>query len=420
MRQTVAYLLAGGMGSRLNILGWSRAKPAVPFGGCYRIIDFTLSNIMHSGIQQVGVLTQYRPYSLMGHIGTGEAWDFVGRSRTVKILPPSTGIDETDWYLGTADAIAQNIDFAQRFDAETVLVLSGDHIYKMDYTPMVEFHNDKQADITIAMMEVPWEETKHFGIAILDDDQKIVKWQEKPKKADNNLASMGVYVFNFKYLRRILSGRDKHDFGKHVIPHALSHDRAYAYLFDGYWADVGTLRALWDTNMDILRPNSGLNLSDWGVRSNYVEEGLRGDRPPSQITSSARIQNSLISFGCRIKGEVKNSIISPGVCIEKGAKVEDSVVMHDSLVDENACLYEVIADKRSTFGKGVSVGTGSPDTPNEKYPDHVYTGLTIIGKEALIPAGIEIGRNSIVEPHVDEKCYSERSVKEGSYIACRK
>lgn len=416
MRKTVAFLLAGGMGSRLNILGWMRAKPAVPFGGSYRIIDFTLTNAMRSGISVMGILTQYRPYSLMQHIACGQAWDMVGRKRTIKILPPSTGINDNDWYRGTADAVRQNISFAERFGAEQILILSGDHIYNMNYAPMIEFHQKRGAALTIAMMRVPWEETHHFGLAILDDNQRIVEWQEKPKDARSNLASMGVYVVDYQFLKSALEGKG-HDFGKNIIPAALKTKEVYAYLFDGYWADVGTLRAFWSTHMDILNPDSALDLNKWKVRTNMEEEGFIGDRPPFKISASARVQNALISCGCLIEGEVVNSILSPGVRVEKGACVKDSVIMHDSVISENVSLFEVIADKRTTFGAGCSLGNGSAEQPNERYPQHLYSGLSIIGKEASIPPACTLYRNTLVEPGTDASRLQGKTFKIGSYVA---
>lgn len=420
MRDCVAFLLAGGMGSRLNILAKTRAKPAVPFGGNYRIIDFTLSNIMHSGIEQVGILTQYQPYSLMQHIRTGEAWDFIGRSRSARILPPSTGINASDWYRGTADAVAQNLDFAKRFNARQVLILSGDHIYHMDYRPMIRFHNKRKADITVAMMHVPWKETKHFGIATVDANQRIIGWQEKPEQASNNLASMGVYVIDMSYLERALRNAKGFDFGRNIIHDAVSKDRVYAYPFDGYWADVGTLRAFWNSNMDILRRDSGLDLCKWHVRTNLDDEGHIADRPPSRIGKSAHIKNSLISFGCHIDGEVINSILSPGVRIEKGARVVDSVIMHDVVIKQKANLTEVIADKRAYFGTGSYVGAGEASQPNEKFPNHIFTGLTVIGKAAQIPAMTKIYRNTIVEPFCGKDVIAAQDLHVGSYIKQRR
>ncbi len=416
MRNTVAFLLAGGMGSRLNILGWMRAKPAVPFGGCYRLIDFTLSNAMYSGIRQIGILTQYRPYSLMGHIGSGESWDLVGRSRCAKILPPSTGIDDYDWYRGTADAVAQNMQFVHHYNAERLLVLSGDHIYRMNYAPMVEFHKEKKAHITIAMMRVPWEETRHFGIGITNKEQRIIEWEEKPEKAKSNLASMGVYVFDVAYLEEALANRTGHDFGKNIIRDAIKARDVYAYPFEGYWADVGTIKAYWQASMEILQPEAGLRLQEWGVRTNFDEEGLKGDRPPSRIGSQARVVNSLVAAGCQIDGYVQNSILSPGVRVEKGAEVIDSVIMQDSCIGAGARLFRVIADKNACFGAGAVVGGEEADDPNEKYPEHLYSGLTVIGKRAAIPEGIKIAANTIVEPHADASSFASITLGVGSYV----
>ncbi len=416
MRNTVAFLLAGGMGSRLNILGWMRAKPAVPFGGCYRLIDFTLSNAMYSGIRQIGILTQYRPYSLMGHIGSGESWDLVGRSRCAKILPPSTGIDDYDWYRGTADAVAQNMQFVHHYNAERLLVLSGDHIYRMNYAPMVEFHKEKKAHITIAMMRVPLEETRHFGIGITNKEQRIIEWEEKPEKAKSNLASMGVYVFDVAYLEEALANRTGHDFGKNIIRDAIKARDVYAYPFEGYWADVGTIKAYWQASMEILQPEAGLRLQEWGVRTNFDEEGLKGDRPPSRIGSQARVVNSLVAAGCHIDGHVQNSILSPGVRVEKGAEVIDSVIMQDSCIGAGARLFRVIADKNACFGAGAVVGGEEADDPNEKYPEHLYSGLTVIGKRAAIPEGIKIAANTIVEPHADASSFASITLGVGSYV----
>ncbi|HEX9652764.1 MAG TPA: sugar phosphate nucleotidyltransferase, partial [bacterium] len=347
MISNLVMLLAGGVGSRLSILGHMRAKPAVPFGGMYRIIDFTLSNIMNSGLDFVGVLTQYKPLSLMEHIGTGMPWDFIGRSRGTKILPPRTGQKESDWYKGTADAVRQNIDFIENRHADRILILSGDHIYKMDYSNLIQFHDNKKADLTIGMMPVPWEDTIHFGIGITDDDNRIIAWEEKPAKARNNLASMGIYVFSGDYLLSLLRSHKEHDFGKDIIPAALEKDRVFAYPFAGYWRDVGTLKAYWDANMDLLDPEvSGLNLATWGLRTNVEEDGRISDRPPTQFLSKSSVTNSVISPGCVIEGKVVNSILSPGVYVAQGAKVLDSVVMHDSRILAGAEVTKCILDKK--------------------------------------------------------------------------
>lgn len=416
MKKTLAMLLAGGVGSRLNILAHARAKPAVPFGGLYRIIDFTLSNARNSGIINVGVLTQYKPLSLMEHIGSGEPWDFVGRMRGAKILPPRTGEKDSDWYKGTADAIRQNIDYIRNFDADQVLVLSGDHIYYMDYSEMVDFHKSRGADLTIAMMRVPWEETRHFGIATIDEHDRIMTWEEKPKQTKSNLASMGVYVFNTDFLYHCLRTIPEHDFGKHVITEVIKTHTICAYPFTGYWRDVGTLFAYWDANMDLLRPGSGLDLPRWKVYTNLEEEGRSGDRPPTRIFDGANVVNSIVAQGCVIEGEVRNSVLSPGVRVGKGAVVSDSVVMHDSVIEQDAALSFVIADKLTRFRPGCRVGFGDRSRPNRRFTDHLSEGLTIVGKLATVPAKVTIGCNCIIHPQSTEISYHSDFVKDGETI----
>jgi len=417
MRKTLGMLLAGGVGSRLNILAQARAKPAVPFGGLYRIIDFTLSNATNSGLSNIGVLTQYKPLSLMEHIGDGEAWDFIGRMRGAKILPPRTGEKDSDWYKGTADAIRQNMDYILSHNPERVMVLSGDHIYHMDYSRMLDYHKNQKADLTIGMMRVPWEETHHFGIAIVDDDHRLTAWEEKPKKASNNLASMGIYVFNTDFLSYCLREIPEHDFGKNIITTVIRTHKVQAYLFEGYWRDVGTLYSYWNANMDLLRPDSGLNLSAWKVFTNLEEEGRRGDRQPTRIMASAAIANSFVSQGCVIEGEVANSILSPGVKVLRGAKVTNSVVMHDVMIEPGAQVDRVIADKLSRFGSQCQVGIGSGKKANKRFPDHLKEGLTVVGKGAHIPAKVKIGTNCIVYPQVVAGDFSAEEISDGGTIA---
>lgn len=416
MRKTIAMLLAGGVGSRLNTLAQLRAKPAVPFGGVYRIIDFTMSNIMHSGLNNVAILTQYRPFSLMRHMGTGAPWGFIGRSRSAKILPPSTGRKNSDWYKGTADAIAQNLDYIDRHNPERVLVLSGDHIYSMNYVPMVNFHKSHQADVTIAMMKVPWEHTKHFGTAIVDTEFRIMNWEEKPNHARSNLVSMGVYVFSTQFLYNILSRANMIDFGRDIIPFALSKNRVYAYPFEGYWADVGTLRTYWCANMDILRKDSGLNLEKWDVRTDVEEEGILGDRLPTYFGPHAVVKDSVISPGCIIEGQVYHSVLSPGVRVEKGAQVWDSVIMHDTVIGAHSYVNELITDKCVEIGKECKIGTGEATRPNKEFPTHNNTGLTVIGKWAQIPPGTQIGRNAIIQTDVKATDFSSKEIPAGEYI----
>lgn len=407
MRRVVALLLAGGVGSRLNILVGYRAKPAVPFGGIYRIIDFTLSNITNSGLSRVAVLTQYKPLSLMHHIGDGSAWDLSGRSRGVRILPPKTGEKDWDWYRGTADAVRQNLAFIMSDQFSEVLILSGDHVYCMDYAPLVQFHRERRAQVTIGVLTVPWEETRHFGTAIIDEENRIVDWEEKSEKARSNLASMGIYVFDREYLIGVLEETRDEDFGKQIIPKALEEANVYGYPFEGYWRDVGTIDAYWDANMDLLKPESGLNLEACGIKTNLAADRLRFDRPPAYIARNANVVNSVISTDCRIKGNVRNSVLSPGVVIEEGAAVSDSVLMHDCLIRRGASVAHCVMDKDVEIGKDARVGEGDVSIVNVRFPDHVYSGITLIGKGARIPTGSKIGTNCIIHPAVKEPGFPE-------------
>ena len=409
-------LLAGGVGSRLSILGHERAKPAVPFGGVYRIIDFTLSNAMNSGLNTVGVLTQYNPLSLMEHIGTGEPWDFIGRTRGAKILPPRTGQKDYDWYKGTADAVRQNIDFIESNASDRVLILSGDHIYKMDYSLLIDFHITNKADLTIGMMTVPWEDTIHFGIAITDESSRLIDWEEKPQKARNNLASMGIYVFNTNYLLHALRSHREHDFGKNIIPAAIESDRVFAYRFEGYWRDVGTLEGYWKANMDLLDINSGLDLSSWTVHTNVEEEGRLGDRPPTFISPESFVKNSIISPGCIIEGRVENSILSAGVFVAKDASVVDSVIMHDSQISSGAQIKESILDKLVKVGENAVLGAGSADIPNKEKPHHLSNGMVVVGKGTEIPSDFKIGKNSILHPKLSTEDYTSSDIPPGETI----
>ena len=394
----LVLLLAGGIGSRLNLLVEHRAKPAVPFGGIYRIIDFSLSNVMNSGFTKVGVLTQYKPLSLMSHIGGGEAWDFTGRTRGIKILPPRTGEKDSDWYKGTADAIRQNIDFIRANPSEQVVILSGDHIYRMDFDAMVSYHQHKKADITIGMMVVPKRDIHQFGTGIINADNRIIDWEEKPAVPRTNLASMGIYVFDTEYLLRTL-GQDRNevDFGMHIIPRAINQDRVFAYPFYGYWRDVGTIQSYWETNMDITRDDSGISPEEWEIRSNPDYGGRPMDRAPARFMAGSKVTASMISSGCIIEGTVVNSVLSPGVHVKKGATVSNAVIFADSTVEEGAVVDLSICDKRVHVGKGAVIGEGPNLTVvNKNFPKHLYTGITLIGKEARVPPGVRIGRNCIV------------------------
>jgi len=417
MKGTAAILLAGGVGSRLNILVRHRAKPAVPFGGVYRIIDFTLSNIGNSSMTSVAVLTQYKPLSLMDHIGDGSSWDMSGRSRSVKIFPPKTGETDWDWYRGTADAVRQNIAFVDAAKGNEIMVLSGDHVYRMDYRDMIAFHREKGARVTIATLPVAWEETHQFGTAIVDDNNRIIEWEEKSPKAKSNLASMGIYVFNRQYLISLLMESKEDDFGHHIIPKALEEKVVYAYPFDGYWRDAGTIQAYWDANMDILDPSSGIDPESWGIMTNINGGGPLYDRPPVSVAGRAEIKRSIISPGCTIEGRVENCVLSPGVHVKAGASVRNSIIMHDCIIRENAQLEHTIVDKEVFVGAGAIIGIGDARIANAEHPKHLYSGLTVIGKGTVIPDGIQIGTNCIIDPML-EACVFPKEVQSGASVLC--
>jgi glucose-1-phosphate adenylyltransferase len=400
-RRTLAMILAGGVGSRLNVLVQRRAKPAVPFGGIYRLIDFPLSNIMNSGIEKVGILTQYLPYSLTDHIGRGHPWGLVGRTREVRILPPHQGTRESDWYRGTADAIYRNLSYVARHDPELVVVLSGDHIYSMDYSRMIDFHLAHGADATIAVRRIPIETAHLFGIVHADADGRIRGFEEKPERPTANVISMGIYVFSADVLiGRLQEATGRHhacDFGHHIFPAMLaSGDRLFAYPDEGYWQDVGTIRAYFDSHMDLLHPEHPLDLRSWRLRAN-LEENRLGDRPPAYLGPHAQVEQSCFSRGCRVEGTVVESILSPGVVVEEGAVVRRSILMHDVQVGAGCVLDEAILDKKVTLGPGVVIGQGE-NRPNQANPKHLDTGITVIGKAASVGAAVRIGRNVAIYP----------------------
>lgn len=418
MKRTLAMLLAGGQGSRLGILSSKRAKPAVPFAGSYRIIDFTLSNCMNSYVPHVGILTQYKPVSLIEHIGTGQPWGYVGRRRLLTILPPYTAENEMDWYKGTADAILQNASFIRAFNPERILILSGDHVYCMDYRKMIEYHKEIGADLTIAVIEVPKKEASRFGIIEVEKDGRVVGFEEKPEKPKGNLGSLGIYVFNTKILMRRLfedaNMSTSHDFGKDIITRMVTIDRVYVYKFEGYWRDVGTLQSYWEANMDLLDEKSGLNIFNWNLRTNPNDREL-GDRLPAYISSRARVRRSMISVGCNIEGKVENSILSPGVIVEEGAVVKDSVIMHDTVIKSGAFVDHAIIDKDVVIESGAEVGVGKA-TVNKLYPNLLSNELVVIGKAALIPQNYKIGKTSIIFPNVSCDDYNSTVIEPGETI----
>lgn len=414
----IAMIMAGGEGTRLSVLSEKRAKPSVPFAGKFRIIDFTLSNCVNSGIFDVAVLTQYRPHSLNAHIGNGKPWDLDRNDGGVQLLQPYQGRRDESWYKGTADAVYQNLSYVRERRANIVLVLSGDHIYKMDYSAMIDYHRRQRADLTVAVMDVPLEETDRFGIMSVDDDMRIVEFTEKPKNRDKGtLANMGVYVFSADVLERRLAGGGEGnpliDFGKHVIPSMINQDRVFAYRFSGYWVDVGTIHSYWETSMDLLNPENTLDLYDqkWVIHTRSEE------RPPAKMGPQSRVSQSMISNGCIVRGQVEHSVLSPGVYVSPGAIVRNSVVMNDAWIGPGAVLDKVIVDKNVIIGAGAQVGYGEDyETPNKAQPDKLSTGETVIGKGAHVPPNIRIGRNVVINADRDEEDFPADEVASGETI----
>lgn len=421
MHNVLTIIMAGGEGTRLSVLAERRAKPAVPFGGIYRIIDFTLSNVMHSGGQNVGIVTQYRPYSLVDHVGLGEAWGFTGFGRTAKILSPHTGGPEKSFYLNTADAIYRNIEFLERFpNATEVLILSADHIYKMDYRPMLALHRQRNAHLTIATQEVPWDETARFGIMVTDDTGRIVQFQEKPKTNPlSNKASLGIYIFNKAFLINALKEdhvdpNSKHDFGGDIIPSLIHRASVFNYDFEGYWRDVGTIQSYVETSMEVLDPDSGLDLAGWGVRTNQTEIPLAFQHP-ARLAPGASSKRSLLSMGSIVEGSVEDSILSPGVRIGRGAQVRNCILLHQVRIEEDCVVENAIIDKNGVVSRGSRIGDPAlGDEPNSHVPHLINQGTSVIGKAAVIPPGIRMGRNCLVFPNVRVQAAPGETVKSGS------
>ena len=391
--ECLAMLLAGGQGSRLGILTKNVAKPAVPYGGKYRIIDFPLSNCINSGIDTVGVLTQYQPLELNDYIGNGQAWDLDRANGGVHILSPYQQIKGTDWYRGTANAIYQNINFIDRYNPEYVAVLSGDHIYKMDYAEMLDFHKEKGAACTIAMLEVPWEEASRFGLMFVDDDGKITAFEEKPKNPKSNKASMGVYMFTWSKLREYLIADEakegsSNDFGKDVIPamHQAG-EVMVAFPFDGYWKDVGTIDSLWEANLDLLNPVANIDLSDksWKIYSNNPVT------PPQYVAPTAEIQNSLVTGGSHVEGEVDYSILFSNVTVEEGAEVKYSIVMPGAKIEKGAKVQYAMIAENAVVKSGAVVGEDPQD-----YEDRAKWGVAVVGPNLTIGENAKVKAQTMI------------------------
>ena len=414
-KEMIAMLIAGGQGSRLGVLTSNLAKPAVAFGGKYKIIDFPLSNCINSGVDTVGVLTQYRPLRLNQHIGIGIPWDLDRNIGGVTVLPPYEKSDNSEWYTGTANAIYQNLEFIDYYNPEYVLILSGDHIYKMDYENMLEYHKSCDADITLATYQVPWEEASRFGVVITDENNVISEFEEKPANPRSNKASMGIYIFSWKVLREALvkmKDQPECDFGKHIIPYCHSNGKKIcAYDFKGYWKDVGTLGSYWEANMELVDIVPEFNLYEefWKI---YTKTDAI---PPQYIDASGRVSRCIIGEGTEVYGDVENSVIGSGVTIEKGAVIRNSIIMNNATIGENAYMDKAIIAENVKIGKDAKLGIGE-EAVNEFKPQIYSFGLVTIGENSVIPDGVTIGKNTAISGVTTPEDYPDGNLKSGGSI----
>ncbi|MBO8160936.1 MAG: glucose-1-phosphate adenylyltransferase [Thermosipho sp. (in: Bacteria)] len=414
MKNIVALILAGGQGTRLGVLTEKIAKPAVQFGGKYRLIDFTLSNCVNSGIYKVGVLTQYKPHLLNKHIGIGKPWDLDRKDGGVTILQPYFTEKEKVWFSGTADAVYQNIEFVDEYSPEYVLILSGDHVYSMDYNELIDYHISKSALATVACLEVPLSEANRFGIMVTDLENRIVEFQEKPQKPKSNLASLGIYIFQWDFIREVLISDAKnpessHDFGKDIIPKILETSRIFAFPFDGYWRDVGTISSYLEANLELTRPIPAFNIHDknWRIYTHSEE------MPPAYISKEAKIKNSLISEGCEIYGSIENSVISQGVEVGKGSVIKNSVIMSKVKIGDNCYIENTIIAENVIVGNSVKIGVG--EFAESKLNSKIYNSeISVIGMDSIIKDEVTIGKNCVIG---NEKVVDFRiTLESGDYI----
>jgi glucose-1-phosphate adenylyltransferase len=392
MDKLLAVIMVGGRGERLSILSEERAKPAVPFAGKYRIIDFVLSNCVNSGVYNVQVLTQYQPTSITEHVGVGTPWGLVPPDRKIRLLQPFPAPERgRDWYKGTADAVRQNLDSIEAEDADYILILSGDHVYKMDYRPMLEAHQKNRADVTLAVTPIAEQELYRFGTVVVNKKGRAIKFQEKIRKPESNLASMGVYIFKKELLRDLLQSTTDDDFGRHIFPKLVDKSKIYTYTFDGYWRDIGTVASYWQANMDMISmPPSFLYDADWQIHTKEFETA------PSRISATANVVDCLLSGGCIIGGHVEHSVLSPGVRISRGAVVRDSVIMYNTSIGRDSVVDRAILDEGVVVQENCVIGFGSDYQTSRQRPRISSTGLTLISKNTRIPSGVTIGRNLIV------------------------
>ena len=414
-KEMIAMLLAGGQGSRLGVLTAKVAKPAVAFGGKYKIIDFPLSNCINSGVDTVGVLTQYQPLRLNDHIGIGMPWDLDRNIGGVTVLPPYEKSENTEWYTGTANAIFQNMNYMETYNPDYVLILSGDHIYKMDYEVMLDYHKANNADVTIAAMPVPIEEASRFGVVVTDENHKITEFQEKPEHPKSNLASMGIYIFSWPVLRDALiklKDQPNCDFGMHVIPYVHeSGKRIFAYEYTGYWKDVGTLKSYWQANMELIDIVPEFNLYEEFWKIYTKSEAL----PPQYVSADSKIERSIICNGCEVRGNVYNSVISANVDIAEDAEVHDSIIMQGCKIGKGTKIYNAIIAENTIVGNNCSIGVG--EYADSKLSQKIYNcELAVIGENSTIPSGVTLGKNVAVSGKTELSDYPEGKLSSGDYI----
>ena len=420
MKKIVGIVLAGGRVDELSVLTHSRAKAALSFGGKYHIIDFVLSNLMYADVSHVAILAQYRPRQLMDQIGTGEPWDFVGRRRKLSVRSPYQGLNDHDWYRGTADAIYQNLDFIEGLDADLVLVLSGDHIYRMDYRPLIDFHCKKGAKLTMGLKPVPREGASRFGIAELNGEGRVVSYEEKPANPRTNLASLTIWLFDRAALVRALKKNTEvavsHQVYDEIIPPMVKEEGVYGYIHEGYWEYARTIADYYQANMELLKTPPSIDLEAWQIRSNMAV-GLTGDLPPTRFCSGARMENSLISVGGEIAGAVEGSVLSSNVTVGEGARVFNSIIMRGVRIEAGAQVERAILDTGAVVGAGSLVGRGKADVPNRKHPELLNCGITVIGEGTTLPARTVIGTNCIIHPGLGPSAIPPR-VQTGETIKC--
>ena len=414
-KEMIAMLLAGGQGSRLGVLTAKVAKPAVAFGGKYKIIDFPLRNCINSGVDTVGVLTQYQPLRLNAHIGIGIPWDLDRNIGGVTVLPPYEKSENTEWYTGTANAIYQNLDYMESYNPDYVLILSGDHIYKMDYEVMLDYHKANNADVTIAAMPVPIEEASRFGVVVTDDNHKITEFQEKPEHPKSNLASMGIYIFSWPVLKEALlklKDQPNCDFGMHIIPYIHgSGSPIYAYEYNGYWKDVGTLKSYWESNMELIDIVPEFNLYEefWKI---YTKNDAL---PPQYISADAEVEKSIVGEGCDIRGNVQNSVISANVEVGENAEIHDSIIMQGSVIKPGTKIYGSIIAENVEVGENCTIGVG--EYADSKLSKKIYNcDLTVIGEGSVIPDGVTIGKNVAISGKTEPSDYPDGKLPSGDYI----